>query len=143
MTRDQKINFMVVPISFVLATIVLIILLVTKQDWKYYLIGVLLGLMTHGMMVKQNARLVRLTKLDPEHTTFNPKKSALLWFLLRFVLVAGVFVILALLAKDLERSVLIIKMLIALGGYVSVKLVFIVLLLTIKDKTKEVELKWF
>ena len=141
MTRDQKINFMVVPISFVLATIVLIILLVTKQDWKYYLIGVLLGLMTHGMMVKQNARLVRLTKLDPEHTTFNPKKSALLWFLLRFVLVAGVFVILALLAKDLERSVLIIKMLIALGGYVSVKLVFIVLLLTIKDKTKEVELK--
>ena len=139
MTRDQKINFFVVPISFVLAIIVVVVLLLTKQDWKYYLIGVLLGLMTHGMMVKQNARLVRLTKLDPQHTTFNPRKSAIMWFLLRFVLVAGVFVILALLAKDLERTELVIKMLIALGGYVTVKIVFIVLLLTIKEK--EVTLK--
>ena len=139
MTREQKINFMVVPISFVLAAIVVVVLVLTKQDWKYYLIGVLLGLMTHGMMVKQNARLVRLTKLDPNHTTFNPRKSAMMWFLLRFVLVAGVFVVLALLAKDEERMTLVIKMLVALAGYITVKVVFIILLLTIKKR--EVDLR--
>ena len=139
MTREQKINFFVVPISIVLAGIITLILVLTKQDWKYYLIGVLLGLMTHGMMVKQNARLVRLTKLDPNHTTFNPRKSAILWFLLRFVLVAGVLVILGLLARNDERPVLVIKMLVAAGGYITVKIVFIVLLLTIKKR--EVDLK--
>ena len=95
--------------------------------------------MTHGMMVKQNARLVRLNKLDPNHTTFNPRKSALLWFALRFLLVAGVFVVLGLLAKDNERTVLVTKMLIAGGGYVTVKIVFIILLLTLKNR--EVDLK--
>ena len=139
MTREQKINFFVVPISFVLAIIITVVLVVTKQDWKYYLIGVLLGLMTHGMMVKQNARLVRLNKLDPNHTTFNPRKSAILWFALRFLLVAGVFVVLGLLAKDEERTVLVAKMLYALAGYVTVKVVFIILLLTMKNR--EVDLK--
>ena len=139
MTREQKINFFVVPISFVLAIIITVVLVVTKQDWKYYLIGVLLGLMTHGMMVKQNARLVRLNKLDPNHTTFNPRKSAILWFLLRFLLVAGVLVVLGLLARNDERTVLVAKMLVAGGGYVTVKIVFIILLLTIKKR--EVDLK--
>lgn len=139
MTREQKINFFVVPISAVLAIIITVILVLTKQDWKYYLIGVLLGLMTHGMMVKQNARLVRLNKLDPNHTTFNPHKSAILWFLLRFLLVAGVLVVLGLLARNDERTVLVAKMLVAGGGYVTVKIVFIILLLTIKKR--EVDLK--
>lgn len=139
MTREQKINFFVVPISAVLAIIITVVLVLTKQDWKYYLIGVLLGLMTHGMMVKQNARLVRLNKLDPNHTTFNPRKSAILWFLLRFLLVAGVLVVLGLLARNDERTVLVAKMLVAGGGYVTVKIVFIILLLTIKKK--EVDLK--
>ena len=139
MTREQKINFFVVPISAVLAIIITIVLVLTKQDWKYYLIGVLLGLMTHGMMVKQNARLVRLNKLDPNHTTFNPRKSAILWFLLRFLLVAGVLVVLGLLARNDERTVLVAKMLVAGGGYVTVKIVFIILLLTIKKR--EVDLK--
>lgn len=139
MTREQKINFFVVPISAVLAIIITVVLVLTKQDWKYYLIGVLLGLMTHGMMVKQNARLVRLNKLDSNHTTFNPRKSAILWFLLRFLLVAGVLVVLGLLARNDERTVLVAKMLVAGGGYVTVKIVFIILLLTIKKK--EVDLK--
>ena len=139
MTKEQKINFFVVPISIVLAGIITVVLVLTHQDWKYYLIGVLLGLMTHGMMVKQNARLVRLNKLDPNHTAFNPRKSAILWFLLRFVLVAGVMVVLGLMARNDERTVLVIKMLIAAGGYVTVKIVFIILLLTIKKR--EVDLK--
>ena len=133
MTMEQKINFFVVPISAVLAIIITVVLVLTKQDWKYYLIGVLLGLMTHGMMVKQNARLVRLNKLDPNHTTFNPRKSAILWFLLRFLLVAGVLVVLGLLARNDERTVLVAKMLVAGGGYVTVKIVFIILLINKSD----------
>ena len=76
MTRDQKINFIVVPITLLIVGIVtLVLFLVGKNEvwWKYYLIGGMLGLMCHGLMVKQNARTIRMTKLDPTGTVFHPK----------------------------------------------------------------------
>ena len=75
MTKEMKINFIVVPITLLIVlTATLIILNVTPKEynlWKYYLIGSMLGLMTHGMMVKQNARIARLSKADP--IGFSPK----------------------------------------------------------------------
>ena len=134
MTRDQKINFLVVPITLAVVGIVALILFLCKQDWKYYLIGGMLGLMCHGLMVKQNARMTRMTKLDPTHTSFNPKKSTILWYLLRFVLVLVVFVVLGFLAKDKPRQEFVISMLIALGGYMTLKIIFIIMLLCFREK---------
>ena len=134
MTRDQKINFLVVPITLAVVGIVTLILFLCKQDWKYYLIGGMLGLMCHGLMVKQNARMTRMTKLDPTHTTFNPKKSTILWYLLRFALVLVVFVVLGFLAKDRERKDFVISMLIALGGYMTLKIIFIIMLMCVREK---------
>jgi len=134
MTRDQKINFLVVPITLAVVGIVALILFLCKQDWKYYLIGGMLGLMCHGLMVKQNARMTRMTKLDPTHTAFNPKKSTILWYLLRFVLVLVVFVVLGFLAKDKPRQEFVISMLIALGGYMTLKIIFIIMLLCFREK---------
>ena len=134
MTRDQKINFLVVPITLAVVGIVTLILFLCKQDWKYYLIGGMLGLMCHGLMVKQNARMTRMTKLDPTHTTFNPKKSTILWYLLRFALVLVVFVVLGFLAKDRERKDFVISMLIALGGYMTLKVIFIIMLMCVREK---------
>ena len=130
MTREMLINFIIVPITLLLVLTVTIILLVaTPKDfnlWRYYLIGSMLGLMTHGMMVKQNARIRRLSKADP---LFSPKKSARLWFMLRMFLVASILVISALLAKFVENSatdVLVLKLVLALCGYMTLKVVFIV-----------------
>jgi len=134
MTRDQKINFIVVPISLLVIGIVTIILVITKQEWRYYLIGGMLGLMCHGLMVKQNARMSRMTKLDPNQTVFHPKKSALLWFLLRFVLVVTVFVVLGFLAPKDPREKFVISMLIALGGYLTLKVIFLIILLCFREK---------
>ena len=111
MTKDQKINFLVVPISLAVIGIVTLILFLCKQEWKYYLIGGMLGLMCHGLMVKQNARMTRMTKVDPLHTAFNPKKSAILWYALRFLLVLVVFVVLGYLAKDKPRVEFVVSML--------------------------------
>ena len=134
MTKDQKINFLVVPITLAVVGIVTLILFLCKQDWKYYLIGGMLGLMCHGLMVKQNARMLRMTRLDPTHTTYNPKKSTILWYLLRFSLVLVVFVVLGFLAKDKPRTQFVISMLIALGGYITLKIIFLIILLCFREK---------
>jgi len=134
MTRDQKINFLVVPITIAIVGIVTLILALCKQDWKYYLIGGMLGLMCHGLMVKQNARMLRMTRLDPTHTTYNPKKSTILWYLLRFALVLVVFVVLGFLAKDKPRKDFVISMIIALAGYLTLKVIFLIMLLCIREK---------
>lgn len=142
MTREMLINFIVVPITLLLVlTVTIILLVVTPKEmnlWRYYLIGSMLGLMTHGMMVKQNARISRLTKADP---LFSPKKSARLWFMLRMFLVASILVICALIAKFYEESsteTLVIKLIVALAGYMTLKIVFITttVLFLLKDNSK-------
>lgn len=134
MTRDQKINFIVVPVTLVIIGIVTLVLVLTKQEWKYYLIGGMLGLMCHGLMVKQNARISRMSKLDPTETVFHPKKSAMLWYALRFALVVTVFVVLGFLAPKDPREKFVISMLIALGGYLTLKIVFLIILLCFREK---------
>ena len=126
---DFKINVMVVPITlFIVISVTLLLVFVTPKTydlWKFYLIGSLLGLMLHGMMVKENARLKRFNKLDPEHKTFNPKKSAILWFLLRMLAFGAVFFTMGYISKNAERIVLIVRLLTALGGYMTLKIVFL------------------
>ena len=140
MTKEVKINMLVVIRTLILVTTITIILAVCGQNWKYYLIGGMLGLMCHGLMVKQDARIARFSRLDPEHQTFNPKKSAILWYLLRSTLVIATFVILALLLyKDgADKKTQLISMLIALGGYMTIKVVFLILLIFFRDGKKVV-----
>ena len=130
-SEDFKINVMVVPITlFIVIIVTLLLVFLTPKSyelWKFYLIGSLLGLMLHGMMVKENARLKRFNKLDPEHKTFNPKKSAILWFLLRMLAFGAVFFTMGYISKDAERIVLIVRLLTALGGYMTLKIVFLII----------------
>ena len=144
MTKEMKINFIVVPITLLIVlTATLIILNVTPKEynlWKYYLIGSMLGLMTHGMMVKQNARIARLSKADP--IGFSPKKSAMMWFLLRMFLVASILIICALLAKFQENSpidIITLKLIVSLAGYATLKIVFLVTVVVflLRDNSKK------
>ena len=128
-SEDFKINVMVVPITlFIVIIVTLLLVFLTPKSyelWKFYLIGSLLGLMLHGMMVKENARLKRFNKLDPEHKTFNPRKSAILWFLLRMLAFGAVFFTMGYISKDAKRIVLLVRLLTALGGYMTLKIVFL------------------
>lgn len=134
LTKEEKINFLVVPISILVIGIVTMILVFTNQNWKYYLIGGALGLLTHGLMVKQNARMTRMVKLDPEHTTFNPKRSSILWYFLRFGVVAVVLVVLGFLIKDKEQTEKVISMILALAGYATLKIIFLICILIFREK---------
>ncbi len=132
--RNLKANLWVVPITLLVTIIVSLILGLTGLNWKYYLIGSLLGLMNHSIMVKQNARMVRMVQLDPDHTVFNPKKSALLWYLIRMGLFLGVFVVLVYFSNIKNDHSKIWDIVIALGGYIVMKIIFVLCLVFFKEK---------
>ncbi len=142
MPKELKIKYLVVPISILLIAIVTVILAVTtKNGWRYYLIGGALGLLTHGLMIKETARVARMAK-DP---LFNGRKSAILWFLVRMLVVAGVFVGVAFVSKeDLnnpDKTNLVIDLVITLAGYMTVKIVFIISVLILKKIEKKEDLE--
>ncbi|MGM9969878.1 MAG: hypothetical protein ACI35S_05725 [Anaeroplasma sp.] len=135
MNREKKIDYLIVPISLGVIIIVTIILVICSLNWKYYLIGGMLGLLTHGLMVKQNLRMARFSQIDPEHKVYNPKKSSLLWLLARMLVTFGVFFVLIYMSIDKNgKNVAIIDTLIALGGYLTSKVIFIILLLIFREK---------
>lgn len=136
MTKDQKISYLIVPITLGIVLVVALVLGLLDLAWKYYLIGAMVSLLCHGLMVKQNARLEKFAKLDPEGKVYNPKRSALLWFLLRILVTFGVFGVLILMSNIKNNPNAIIDILIALAGYMTLKIVFIVLLVVNREKVK-------
>ncbi len=127
MTKEQTIKYLVVPVSVVLIAIITVVLVFAAREniWRYYLIGGALGLLTHGFMIKSTARITRMSN-DP---TFNARKSAMIWMLIRMVVVVGVFVGIAFLAKDdlqeNDKSKLVVDLIVALAGYMTVKIIFL------------------
>ena len=132
MDRELKIKYLVVPISLLIITIVTIILVFTTGDgWRYYLIGGALGLLTYGLMVKEAARLTR----EAKNKYSDPRKTAIFWFLARMIVVIGVFVGVAFLAKKGagdDKTKIVISMVITLAGYLTCKIVFITSILILK-----------
>lgn len=134
---NLKVSYLIAPITMIVVTIVTIILAICKQGWDYYLIGALVGLMNHGLLVKQSARIERYAKIDPDGKTLNPKKTTIIWYFLRVLVFVGVFVALAFKAninKDLNGIWYIIT---ALGGYLTLKVVLIICLIICRGKVKE------
>lgn len=134
---NVKINYLVVPITIAIATIITIILAATQQGWYYYLIGVLTALLNHGLRVKQNARLVRFAKLDPTGETLKPKRTAILWYLLRVVVFAGIFIVLIFKAEPWTNPQGIYYIITGLGGYATLTVALIITVLICRGKVKE------
>ena len=89
---ENKANLLAVPITLAFVALGTIILAILKFGWVYFLIGALVGLMNHGLMLKQSYRITRYAELDPEGKTLNPKKTALIWYLMRVLVFVAVFV---------------------------------------------------
>ncbi len=132
-----KANYLVVPVALGVVTIVTIILAIVKFGWYYYLIGALVGLMNHGLLLKQSYRIERYAKLDPEGKTLNPKRTALIWFLLRVLVLAAVFAALIYKATPWTDSNGIWYIILAVIGYTTIKVIFIIFLLISKKKVIE------
>ena len=132
-----KANYLVVPVALGVVTIVTIILAIVKFGWYYYLIGALVGLMNHGLLLKQFYRIRRYAKLDPEGKTLNPKRTALIWFLLRVLVLAAVFAALIYKATPWTDSNGIWYIILAVIGYTTIKVIFIIFLLISKKKVIE------
>lgn len=127
-------NYLIVPISFLITGIVTIILAICKFGWYYYLIGSLVGVMCHALLVRQTYKMERYAKLDPEGTTLNPKRTALLGLGSRFILFIAVFLVLILKADIATNKSNIWFIVIAFLGYLTVKLVTIIVLLIFSRK---------
>lgn len=129
---------LVLPISLGIIAVVTIVLLICKLDWKYYLIGSMVACLTHSMMVKQTSRTEKMAKLDPEQKVFNPKKSAILWMLARVLVTVAVFAALIFMSDiKTDRNKALISIIIAVSGFMTVKIVFILCCLFIREKVDE------
>ncbi|MDE5867735.1 MAG: hypothetical protein K2H02_02205 [Anaeroplasmataceae bacterium] len=123
---DQKLNLLVVPISWVVAAIVAIVIGVCGYDWVYYLIGVFTGLLNFGLMIKANRRMVRAAKENPEAAAIYAKKQAWLGMGLRILVFTGVFV--GIFFKEVyghSGESRVWNLVIAFGGYATIKFVLV------------------
>lgn len=135
---DLKISILVVPTTWVVAAIVTIVLWATHYDWMYYLIGVCTGLLNFGLMIKMNRRIVRMSELYPDTAKIMAKRQAWIGVLLRILVFTGVF--LAIFFKEVYQSTNesgMWNLVIAFGGYATVKVVLIVIYLIFRRKVSE------
>lgn len=133
---NQKINYLVVPIVLVVATIVAIILGVCGYDWVYYLIGVFTGLLNHGLMLKMSRRIIRMAELYPDSAQAYAKKQAWLGVVIRLVVFTGIF--LAIFFKEVYgKPEEIWILVIAFGGYVTIKVVLVTVYLIFRKKVSD------
>jgi len=122
-----------IPIVLIIIAIVMTILYFCKLEFIYYLFGGLIGLLTHMLMLIENRSMYNTISTDIGRATFHPKKSSILWYLLRFLVVIGCIVLIAFLAdlKNNPHRLQIVILLIC--GYLTVKILFILNLVFLKE----------
>ena len=131
MEKKNKLYFYSIILLFLV--IVSTILGIFHLYWWYYPIGVIMGLITHLLMVIQNRSFYRIQKNDIEKALFHPKKSSFLWYGLRILVIIVGFAGIVLLASFIHRDRLLEVSLITLGGIITVKVLFIASLLIFKE----------
>ncbi len=131
---ENKANLLAVPITLAFVALGTIILAILKFGWVYFLIGALVGLMNHGLMLKQSYRITRYAELDPEGKTLNPKKTALIWYLMRVLVFVAVFVALVFKADVANDKMGIWYVVLALAGYLLCRIIFIIFLIIGRKK---------
>ena len=123
-----------IPISLLITLVIIVILYFCKLEFLYFLYGVLLSLFSHFMMLIQNRQFYNISKNRSERQVFHPKKSSVLWYIFRIIIVGGFVALICFLSnipngeKSLEMVILM------LSGYVFIKVIFIVFILIIKKE---------
>lgn len=124
---------------FILSSILLFLILTVtfvllKFEWYFYVIGFMLSIITHIIMLIQNRQLYNISKSEVLRTGFHPKISSLKWFLIKGVIIISVTVLLMLLSDIFNDPNAIRESFMYIGGYLSLKVMFIISLLIFKER---------
>lgn len=132
--KNLKANIFTTPITMGVGLIVIVIFLITKLPWNFYLIGLMTGLLTHGLFIKVNKRVARNLEKDPECKIYNPRSTIALGSILRILVV--VMVVIAVVFKvDLPKNNdRLIDVIFTIFGYLTYRIIFIICLVIFKDK---------
>lgn len=131
MTRKN--NIFIFSITALFLIIVSTILGLFGLLWWYYPLGVIIGIITHLLMLIQNKRFFSIQENEVEKALFHPKKDAFIWYGLRILVIIVGLVGIFLLASFMNHNRLLEVSLITLGGILTVKVIFISLLLIFKE----------
>ena len=136
--KKLTLNYLVVPGSWIVGGIVALILGLCGLDWFSYLIGLFTGLLNFGLMLKSSRKFAKLAELDPTVASIQARKYSMGGVAVRLLVVAGVFT--ALFFKNVygrtdEAGYW--TLVIALGGYVTIKIILIAVYLIFGKKVEE------
>lgn len=131
LTRENK--FFIVSSLFLILVLTITFVLL-KFEWYFYLIGVSLSIATHIIMVIQNKRFYNIAKNEFLKETFHPKISSIIWYLVKGVLIISVTILLMLLSDIYNDSHAIREIFLYVGGYLTIKVTFIVSLVINKER---------
>ena len=130
---EKKSNLFTILLTLLFLIIVSTILGLCKLLWWYYSFGVIIGVLTHLLMLIQNKRFFQIQKNDIEKVVYSPKKDSFLWYGLRILVIIILLVGIYFLSKWLYPERLLEITLMVLGGYMTVKVIFILMLLIFKE----------
>ena len=129
----KKNNIFTFSITALFLIIVSTILGLFGLLWWYYPLGIIIGVITHMLMLIQNKRFFNIQNNEVERAVFHPKKDAFLWYGLRILVIIIGLAFVFLLASFINKNRLLEVSLITLGGILTVKVIFISLLLIFKE----------
>ena len=118
-----------VPVSLVISAIVMTILYFCKLEFIYYLFGSIIAIITHMLMLVQNRDMYNTVSTSVGRATFHPKKSSILWYLLRLVIASGLIFLILFLANIGENPNKLQIVILLISGYLTVKISFILYLI--------------
>ena len=85
-------------------------------------------------MIIQNKKLYGIAKNEVERINFHPKLSSLKWFLIKGIIIISVTILLMLVTDIYNDPNAIRQSFIYIGGYLTIKLIFIISLLIFKER---------
>ena len=124
----RKIRFYYLLIVGIVISIISLVLGLFNLLWWYFTIGALLALLLHMIMIIQNDRFFKIQTDKFARELYSPKKDTILWYLLRLVIIALVFVLVVLSTNIYYKERLLEVSILFLSAYMLLKVSFIVVI---------------
>lgn len=137
--KRLRANLFISPITILVGTVVTIILALCKAPWMNYLIGIVVGLLTHGLFIKMNMNMVKKMELDPEGKIYDPRRASIINSLIRITLVVVVFAVVIFTADVNNNSNAVWEILCTFFGYLTFRIVMILCFIIFKEKEDDSE----
>ena len=132
--KNLKANRFFYISACILAVIVTVILILVDLEWYYVLIGLVIGVITHIIMIIQNKIIYNVSQSELDKATFRPALSSLICFLIKGIIIASATILIVILGDLYDDPNAIRIVFIYIGGYLLIKVLFIVSILLFKER---------